>query len=124
MSDVIVKRVEEIEAYQGPNTIPGIAIRRAAKSLGVTAWGMSVIDLGPNVTGYPEHDHAKDGQEELYVVLRGSATLRADGQEWRLEPGVLVRVGPRQRRKIVSGPGGAVVLAIGSTPGKAYEPRR
>ncbi|HET7825677.1 MAG TPA: hypothetical protein VFK90_10105 [Anaeromyxobacter sp.] len=106
MSDITLKRIEEIEPYTGPRTIPGIAFRPAARALGVTAWGMNVLDLQPNVTGYPEHDHAKDGQE------------------WRLEPGVLVRVGPGQRRKFVPGAEGATILAIGSTPGKAYEPRR
>lgn len=124
MSEVTLKRIEEIEPYRGPRTIPGIAMRPAARALGVTAWGMNVIDLEPNVTGYPEHDHQKDGQEEVYVLLRGSATLHGDGQEWRLEPGVLVRVGPTQRRKIVPGAEGARILAIGCTPGKAYEPRR
>lgn len=65
-----------------------------------------------------------DGQEEVYVILRGSATLQADGGEWPLEQGALVRVGPNQKRKLVSGPQGAAILAIGGTPGKAYEPRR
>jgi uncharacterized cupin superfamily protein len=124
MSDITVKRIDEIAPYAGPRTVPGIAFRPAARALGVTAWGMNVLDLEPNVTGYPEHDHAKDGQEEVYLVLRGSATLHADGQEWRLEPGVLVRVGPGQRRKFIPGAEGATILAIGSTPGKAYEPRR
>lgn len=124
MSDVTLKRIEEIEPYRGPRAIPGIAMRPAARALGVTAWGMNVIELEPNVTGYPEHDHQRDGQEEVYVLLRGSATLHGDGQEWQLEPGVLVRVGPGQRRKIVPGAQGAVILAIGCTPGKAYEPRR
>jgi uncharacterized cupin superfamily protein len=124
MSDVTLKRIEEIEAYAGPRAIPGIAMRPAARALGITAWGMNVIELQPNVTGYPEHDHARDGQEEVYVVLRGSATLHGDGQEWRLEPGVLVRVGPGQRRKIVPGAEGAVILAVGATPGKANGPRR
>lgn len=124
MSDVTSKRIEEIEPYAGPRAIPGIAFRPAARSLGVTAWGMNVIELGPDVAAYPEHDHAKDRQEEVYLVLRGAATLQADGREWPLEPGVLVRVGPDQRRKIVAGREGATVLAIGATPGKAYEPRR
>lgn len=124
MSDVTLKRVEDIDAYRGPRAIPGIAMRPAARVLGVTAWGMSVIELEPNVTGYPEHDHVRDGQEEVYVVLRGSATLHAGAEAFPLEPGVLVRVGPAQRRKIVPGAEGAVILAIGSTPGKAYEPRR
>lgn len=33
-------------------------------------------------------------------------------------------VGPNQKRKIVPGSEGARVLALGATPGKAYEPRR
>lgn len=37
---------------------------------------------------------------------------------------MLVRVGPSQKRKILPGPQGISVLAIGATPGKAYEPRR
>jgi len=124
MSDVTLKRIEDIEPYRGPRAIPGIAMRPAARALGVTAWGMNVIELEPDVSGYPEHDHAKDGQEEVYVVLRGSATLHAGGEAFALEPGILARVGPAQRRKIVPGAQGALVLAIGSTPGKAYEPRR
>jgi uncharacterized cupin superfamily protein len=124
VSDVTVKRVEEIDFYTGPAAIPGIRFHRAAKALGVTAWGMNVIELEPGVTAYPEHDHAKDGQEEVYVVLRGSATLRAAGRDWALEQGMLARVGPSQRRKIDAGPQGVVLLAIGATPGKAYEPRR
>jgi mannose-6-phosphate isomerase-like protein (cupin superfamily) len=123
MSDVTSKRIDEIPPYAGPRTIDGIAFRPVARALGVTAWGMNVIELGPDVSAYPEHDHAKDGQEEVYVALRGSGTLRADGAEWPLAPGVIVRVGPAQRRKIVAGPEGVAVLAIGATPGKAYEPR-
>jgi quercetin dioxygenase-like cupin family protein len=54
-------------------------------------------------------------------VLQGAAKLLADGQEFRLEPGTFARVGPGQRRKIVTGPEGARILAVGATAGKAYE---
>jgi quercetin dioxygenase-like cupin family protein len=124
MTDVTAKRVDEMEAYEGPHAIPGIRFVHAAKSLGVTAWGMNVLELGPRCTRYPEHDHLKDGQEEVYTVLRGRATLEAGGTSWALEPGVLVRVGPGQRRRLVTGDEGATVLALGGTPGKAYEPKR
>ncbi len=124
VADVVAKRVEEMEAYEGPHAIPGIRFVQAARSLGVTAWGMNVLELAPRCTRYPEHDHRKDGQEEVYAVLRGRATLEADGASWTLEPGVLVRVGPAQRRRIVTGDEPATVLALGATPGKAYEPRR
>ncbi len=124
MADVQVKRIEDIEFYRGPNAIPGIRFHPAAKALGVTAWGMSVLELEPGCTGYPEHDHARDGQEEVYVVLRGGATLKAGDESFDVSPGTLVRVGPGQRRKFLPGPEGVALLAIGGTPGKAYEPRR
>ena len=54
-------------------------------------------------------------------MLRGSGTLEAGDTRIALEPGMLVRVGPQQRRRIVPGPQGVTVLAIGATPGKAYE---
>ena len=124
MTDVQVRRIEDIDFYQGPNAVPGIRFRPAARALGVTAWGMNVLELEPGCTGYPEHDHARDGQEEVYVVLRGSATLVAGDSRIDLAPGTLVRVGPGQRRKLLPGSDGVALLAIGATPGKAYEPRR
>jgi mannose-6-phosphate isomerase-like protein (cupin superfamily) len=124
MTDVTVRRLEDLECYQGQYAISGMRFLYAGRNLGVTAWGMNVLDMEPNCVRYPEHDHVKDGQEEVYIVLRGSATLQASGEEWRLDPGVLVRVGPQQKRKILAGPQGATILALGATPGKAYEPRR
>jgi uncharacterized cupin superfamily protein len=117
MSEVTVKRIDEIEPYRGPNTLAGIQFRPAGRALGVTAWGMAVLNLAPGTTIYPEHDHVKDGQEEVYVLLEGSATLRAGGQEWRIEPGTLVRVGAGVKRKWLPGDQGATLLAIGATPG-------
>ena len=124
MADVQVKRIDDIDYYKGPNAIPGIRFHSAGRSLGVTAWGMNVLEIEPGCTGYPEHDHERDGQEEVYVVLRGSATLKAGDQSIDLAEGALVRVGPTQRRKFLPGEHGVTLLAIGATPGKAYEPRR
>ena len=120
MSDVTVKRFDELDGYQAA---PGEPKRflYAGKGLGVTAWGMNVLDFRADHRDYPEHDHVKDGQEEVYVVLKGTATLTADGKDILLEPGMFVRVGPRVRRKIVPGADGMTVLALGGTPGKAYE---
>lgn len=117
MTEVTVKRFEEFDSYQGQFLYAG-------KGLGVTAWGMNVLKLPPNWDGYPEHDHAKDGQEEVYVVLQGSATLHAGPETWTLVPGTMARVGAPRKRKIVPGPDGVTMLALGGTPGKAYEPRK
>lgn len=117
MADVTVKTLDELDSYQGQFLYAG-------KGLGVTAWGMNVEKLPPGWADYPEHDHAEDGQEEVYVVLEGSATLHADDETWELAPGTLARVGPEQTRRIVPGDEGATILALGGTPGKAYGPRR
>ncbi len=116
MADVTLKRFDEFESYQGQFLYAG-------RGLGVTAWGMNVLKLPPNWADYPDHDHAKEDQEEVYVVLAGSAWLSAGGESWDLVPGALVRVGAAQKRKIVPGPGGVTILALGGTPGKPYEPR-
>ena len=124
MSEIKALTIEKIPYYQGPNAIPGIRFHMAARELGVTAWGMSVLEIDAGCTGYPEHDHERDGQEEVYVVLRGDGTIQATGDEIPLRTGMLVRVGHSQKRKIVPGPHGITVLAIGATPGKPYEPRQ
>jgi mannose-6-phosphate isomerase-like protein (cupin superfamily) len=115
MADVIVKRFDELEGYNQQFLYAG-------KGLGVTAWGMNVLRLPPHWAEYPEHDHKEDGQEEVYVVLEGSATLQAGDESWDLGPGMLARVGSGQKRKIVPGGEGATILALGGTPGKAYMP--
>src|SRR5260370_35776099 len=102
MSEVTVKRLEEIDFYQGPNFIPGMKFRPAGRGLGVSAWGMNVIEIEAGCEKYPEHDHSKDGQGEVYGVLRGSATLRAGGGG-KLGAGALLRAGPQEQRRFLAG---------------------
>ena len=121
--DITVMRIEDVEPYRGPNALPLIEFRALGRGLGVTAWGMNVLKLAPGATKYPEHAHSEDGQEEVYVVLEGNATLHSDAQEWQLEPGMVARVGPAAKRKWLPGEKGVTLLAMGATPGKAYTPR-
>jgi uncharacterized cupin superfamily protein len=116
MADVTVKHFDDLDSYMG-------GFLYAGKGLGVTAWGMNIERMPPGWSDYPLHDHAEDGQEEVYVVLEGSVTLEADSESWTLRPGNLARVGPEQKRKLTPGDDGATLLVIGGTPGKAYEPK-
>jgi quercetin dioxygenase-like cupin family protein len=115
MANYAVKRIDEMEAVFGG------AFKRARAELGVESFGLQVLDFPPGATQYPEHDHAADGQEEVYTVLKGKAMLQADGEEYELEPDTFARVGPGQKRKLVTGAEPARLLALGGTPGKAYE---
>jgi uncharacterized cupin superfamily protein len=115
MADYTAKRIDEMEAaFAG-------AFKRARAELGVESFGMQVIDLPPNLERFPEHDHAESGQEEVYVAMRGSGGLEVDGERVPLDPDTIVRVGPTAKRKIYTGDEGMRVLALGGTPGQAYE---
>src|SRR4051812_1111187 len=116
MADYSVKRIDEMEAaFRG-------AFKRARAELGVEAFGMQVMDLPPNLEQFPEHDHAESGQEEVYVVMRGSGEIEIDGERVAMDPETIIRVGPNARRKIYTGDEPMRVLALGGVPGAPYEP--
>ena len=117
MPDVVVERLEEFENNHG-------VFYRLRAGLGVTSFGTTVERWPPNSDLYPEHDEHQQGQEEVYVLLEGSAILRAGREEHRLEPGVFARVGPGVMRKILPGSEGATVLCVGGVPGGVYHPPR
>jgi uncharacterized cupin superfamily protein len=123
LDQITVKKVVDIQHYQGPHAIPGIRFRAVREALGVTAWGMNVLELDPGCEGYPEHDHVEDGQEEVYLVLDGSIVLLAQDTETELTRGDIVRVPPTVKRKFVTRASGATLLAIGATPGLAFVAR-
>jgi mannose-6-phosphate isomerase-like protein (cupin superfamily) len=120
MADVTAVAFEEMEPIYD-----GLA-RRARAALGVTSFGMQVMTLPPDWDGYPDHHHdarmADANQEEVYIPLAGSATLFAGEERVALRPGVMVRVGPEQRRRIVPGPEGVRFVALGGVPGSFAAP--
>lgn len=101
----------------------GGALARVRAELGITAFGVQVVDLPPSSGNLaPEHDHRHDGQEELYLLLSGSAEVVVADGTIALDPETFVRLGPLVRRRIRSGPDGARVLMIGAVPGQPYQP--
>jgi mannose-6-phosphate isomerase-like protein (cupin superfamily) len=109
-----IKQIDEMESiFHG-------AFKRAGAELGVGAFGMQLFDLPPDSLAYPPHDHAHDGQKEVYVVLRGSAELEIDGRRVPVDQERIVRVAATARRKLLPGPEGVRVLVIGGTPGQVY----
>ena len=115
MADYSAKKIDDMEAiYSG-------GFKRARAELGVESFGMQVIDMPPAFGDYPEHDHAETAQEEVYVVLRGSAEVDVDGERVPIDTETLIRVGPGAKRKIYPGDQGVRLLALGGTKGKPYE---
>ena len=118
MTDVTVKHMDELDSHGGNGRF-----LFARKGLGVTSFGMNVERFPAGFADYPDHDHEKDGQEEVYFVFAGSATLHADDETFELKPGTFARVGPGQKRKLVPGDDGVELLAIGCRPGTGFEPK-
>jgi quercetin dioxygenase-like cupin family protein len=97
----------EIEAQHG-------VFRALSEPLGVSTFKLNRLELPAGAEG-PEHDHAADGEEEVYAVLEGGGTLRVDGDEVALTPGVFVFCSPEARRQMVAGDSGLTWIGIGAT---------
>jgi mannose-6-phosphate isomerase-like protein (cupin superfamily) len=110
-----LRRIDDMEAaFLG-------TFKRARAELGVEAFGLQVLDIPPNTDRYPEHDHAEDGQEEVYLVIHGSGEIEIEGERHALDPETMVRVGSGVNRKIWPGENGMRVVAIGGVPGQPYD---
>jgi uncharacterized cupin superfamily protein len=110
-----VKKIDDMEAVYGG------AFKRVRAELGVESFGIQVIDLPPNFDGYPEHDHAEDGQEEVFVALRGGGEIEIDGERYPLDPDHIARVASGVKRKVWPGEQGIRMLIVGGVPDGAYE---
>ena len=126
MTDVTAKRFDDMESALGG------AFVRVRAELGVRSFGMQVINLPAAFDEpYTEHAHAgmpaerdfaNHGQEEVYVPLSGRGVLVAGDERWELVPGMAVRVGAAQLRKVVTEDEPLQYLALGGVPGEPYAP--
>jgi quercetin dioxygenase-like cupin family protein len=116
MGDYTAKHLNDMQASFGGGFV------KVRAELGVTSFGMQVIRMPPGAgEQYPEHDHAGDGQEEVYTALKGSGWIDVEGDRVELEPGVFVRIAAGTKRKVQSGDDGLEKLVLGACPGKSYE---
>ena len=92
------------------------------RSLGITAFGVNLVDIPPG-EGIPEHNETDRDQEELFVVLSGSALLVIDGERIPAPAGTMARLDPEPRRTVVNeGDEVASVLIVSAPRSSGYEP--
>jgi tetratricopeptide (TPR) repeat protein len=88
-------------------------------SFGVNAW--TARAAGDRIIN--EHDESDpDGSEELYLVFSGRAVFELDGDRVDARAGTFVFAPPGVKRTAVAEEPGTTILALGATPGVAYEP--
>ena len=86
--------------------------RFATGDLGLAQSGASLMRLKPGFRVPFGHAHSE--QEELYVVLRGSARMKLDDDIVELGEYDAVRIGPGVMRNMEAGPDGVEWVAFGA----------
>jgi mannose-6-phosphate isomerase-like protein (cupin superfamily) len=90
----------------------GLEARFAAGSLELSNFGLSYQRLEPNFRIPFGHKHGE--QEEVYVILSGSARVKVDDEIVELKQWDAIRVPGTVTRNFEGGPEGAELLAIGA----------
>ncbi len=111
MSGYTIVNLMEIEntAAEGGSTTD---VRFARRHLNSDHLGVSHFRYAPRKRGSKGHSHRE--QEEVYVVLSGSGTVKLDDERVELRQWDIVRVAPTTVRGFEAGPDGLELLAIGS----------
>jgi hypothetical protein len=120
MSDYAVAQLDEIEE-QDDGRCPWRPVRHhfGITAFGVNAW--TARNAGDRIIN--EHDESEpDDNEELYLVMRGRAAFELDGERVDVPAGTLVFARPGVKRTAFAEEPGTTIIALGGTPGKAYEP--
>ncbi len=86
--------------------------RFAREPLELEKSGLSLFRLGPGFRFPFGHTHSE--QEEVYVVLQGSARIKVEDEVVELRPYDALRVAPGTTRGIEGGPDGGELLAFGA----------
>jgi len=85
-------------------------------ALGIDTFGANLFVADQTLV--EEHDERESGQQELYLVLDGSAVFELDGEEARLERGDgLAVTDPGVRRRAVALTAGTTMLVVGAANG-------
>ena len=120
MAEYRVAHLDDLEQvdYRGTKLV------RVRHELGFAAFGINSWSAEkPGDQLVPEHAEDQEGDnDELYVVVRGRARFEVGDDSFDAPHGTLVFVpqGPNQRMAFAE-EAGTIVLAIGATPGKAFE---
>jgi mannose-6-phosphate isomerase-like protein (cupin superfamily) len=97
MSDFSIVSADEVEdAYAGED-VPG-EFRAMTEALGAEQVAVTLIRVPPHSDFEQGTGHKHEGQEELYIVTRGTLTMRFGDEVREVGAGSAVRVAPQTVR--------------------------
>jgi mannose-6-phosphate isomerase-like protein (cupin superfamily) len=115
-----VIHVDELDRYpsmSGPPILMPLRRQFGLRAFGANCW---TAPLGAHVI---EPHSEPDGDEELYLVVRGRVRFTLSDETLEVGPQTFVYVPPDTARQAVAIEPETVVLAIGAKPGEAFEPK-
>ena len=101
--------VDDMAAGRMP---PGIEAHFAKGALEMEKGGVTYYKLGPDF--HPPFGHKHEEQEEVYVLISGSATVKVEDEEVALRALDAIRLAPDATRALRSGPDGCELIAFGA----------
>lgn len=107
---VNLKDVKDMAADHGLS--PNLESRFARSNLEMENAGVSYFRYAPGFRAPFGHKHEQ--QEEIYVVVSGSARVKLDDDIEELAQWDVVRIGPGVMRGLEAGPDGCEILAFGA----------
>jgi uncharacterized cupin superfamily protein len=117
MSDYTHKSLNDIDDMAPQFGMPAeMQARFAGRPLGLDRTGLTYFRLAPGFRIPFGHRH--EDQEEVYVVIRGSARLKVGDDVVELAELDAVRVPGDTLRNLEGGPDGAEVIAFGERAGE------
>jgi mannose-6-phosphate isomerase-like protein (cupin superfamily) len=114
MADYTRLNIKEDVEDQAPKfgLSPQLEYRVGREPLELENSGVSYLRMGPGFRMPFGHHHGK--QEEVYVLLSGSARLKLDDEVIDLQPFDTVRIAKDTMRNLEGGPDGAELILIGA----------
>jgi quercetin dioxygenase-like cupin family protein len=105
-----LKDVEDMAPKFGYS--PGLESRFARSALDCEKSGMTYYKVAPGFRVPFGHRHAE--QEEIYVIISGSARIKVEDEVIDLATLDAIRLAPETLRALEGGPDGAEVIAFGA----------
>lgn len=113
MSDYTIKNLKEIEdSAERFGLAPNIEARFGRDALEAESGGVSYQRLAPDFRQPFGHRHEQ--QEEVYVLVGGSARVKLEDEVQELTPWDALRVAPGTMRCFEGGPKGAEIIVFGA----------
>src|SRR5947207_1484874 len=114
---VSLDELERYPAMRGAPVLMPLRPRLDVRAFGINCW------TAPAGAPVIERHREPDGDEEVYVVVRGRVRFTVDDETFDAGTATLVHVRPDTVREAIALEPETIVLAVGAKPGQAFEPK-